>query len=433
MRRVLLFLILGVALVAVAWALANLPGHVTASIGSFTIETSAGFAILALVVLFGLVLLLLRMLGFVAGLPQASAGWQRRRRLELGEKAVTRALVALAASDQWDARRESRKARQLLGASPRTLQLIAEAGRLSGREDEAEEAFKALTKYDEAKFLGLRGLLRQAIDRHDWNKADAIAREAEAARPGALWLRQQRAELALHTDNWAEAAELSSLDRPRASYLVAAADAEADPVRSVKLAKQAWKEDGAFSPAVLSYAHRLRSSGRESRAQAVVAEAWKRAPHPELADFAVGAGDTKPLTRFQMAKRLVAKNPAHAESRLLLGRLAMEAGLTGEARHQADAARAEGVNQRRLWLLIAELDEKERGDTEVGRASQRDALRRAALADPDPAWQCERCRLQFPKWSARCSSCGAVGMLRWQSGPRAQIVSLPVVSLPVVA
>ena len=54
----------------------------------------------------------------------------------------------------------------------------------------------------------------------------------------------------------------------------------------------------------------------------------------------------------------------------------MEAGLTGEARHQADAARAEGVNQRRLWLLIAELDEKERGDTEEGRASQRDALRR---------------------------------------------------------
>jgi HemY protein len=428
MRRVLLFLVIGVALIAAAWALANLPGYVTASIGSITVETSAGFAILTLVVLFGVGLLLLRMLGFVAGLPQAGAGWQRRRRLELGEKAVTRALVALAASDQWDARREARKARQLLGASPQTLQLIAEAGRLSGREDEAEEAFRALTKYEDAKFLGLRGLLRQAIDRHDWNKADAIAREAELAHPGTIWLRQQRAELALHTENWAEAAELSGLDGPRASCLVAAADSEADPVRATRLAKQAWKEDGAFTPAVLSYARRLRSSGHERRAQAVVAEAWKRAPHPELVDFAAGAADTNPLTRFQMAKRLVAKNPAHPESRLLLGRLAMEAGLTGEARHQTDAARADGVNQRRLWLLIAELDEKERGDTEEGRASQRDALRRAAVADPDPAWQCERCRSQSLKWSARCLSCGAVGMLRWQAGPRTQIVSLPVVA-----
>ena len=427
MRRVFLFLVIGIAVIAAAWALANLPGHVTAAIGSTTIETSAGFAILALVVLFGVVLLLLRAFGVIVGLPEAGAGWRRRRRLKSGEKAVTRVLVALAAGEQREARTEALRARQLLGASPQTLLLIAEAGRLSGREDEAEEAFRALTKYEDAKFLGLRGLLRQAIDRRDWGAAETIAREAEVAHPGTAWLRQQRAELALHTDNWAEAAELSRLDGPRATYYIAAADAEADPVRATRLAKQAWKEDESFTPAVLSYARRLRSSGHESRAQASVAEAWRRAPHPELADFALAAAKD-PLARFQLAKRLVAKNPTHPESRLLLCREAMEAGLTGEARHQADAARAEGVNQRRLWLLIAELDEKERGDTEEGRASQRDALRRAAVADPDPAWQCAHCHTEFPKWSAKCASCGGVGTLRWHTGPQTQIVSLPVVA-----
>jgi HemY protein len=76
MRRVVLFLIIGIAIIAAAWALASLPGHVTAAIGSITIETSAGFAILALVLLFGVVLLLLRVFGVVVGLPEAGAGWR---------------------------------------------------------------------------------------------------------------------------------------------------------------------------------------------------------------------------------------------------------------------------------------------------------------------------------------------------------------------
>lgn len=425
MRKVFVFLVVAVAVIAAAWALANLPGHVSASIGSLTIETSAAFAILALLILFGVALALTRILAAVFGLPRTGASWRRGRRLKLGEKSVTRVLVALAAGEQKEATKEARRAHQLLGESPQTLLLVAEAGRLSGHEDKAEEAFRALTKQEDAKFLGFRGLLRQAVDRRDWEQAKEIAREAEAAHPGTAWLRQQRVELAIQTDNWAEAAELSSLGGPRAIYYIAAADAEADPGRAVRLAKQAWKEARTFTPAVLSYARRLRAAGHESRAQSCVAEAWKVAPHSDLAEFAL-ARDAEGLARFQRAKRLVAKNLADPESRLLLGKVAMEAGLTGEARHQAEAAREDGVNQRRLWLLIAEIEEQERGDTEEGRQAQQVALRRAAVADPDPFWQCTSCHLDAAHWSVKCSSCGAVGTLKWATGR--QLISLPKVA-----
>ena len=128
-------------------------------------------------------------------------------------------LVALAAGEQGAARKEARRARNLLGDSPQTLLLVAEAGRLSGREDEAEEAFRALTKQKDARFLGLRGLLRQAVDRRDWPEALVIAKQAEAAHPGTVWLRQQRAELALQTENWAEALELIGPDPRRHDLL----------------------------------------------------------------------------------------------------------------------------------------------------------------------------------------------------------------------
>jgi len=296
---------------------------------------------------------------------------------------------------------------------------------LSGREDEAEEAFQALTKQKDAKFLGFSGLLRQAVDRRDWSEALVIAKQAEAAHPGTAWLRQQRAELALQTENWAEALELTGPDPRRPTYYVAAADAEADPTRALSFAKHAWKQDPGFTPAVLAYATRLRATGREKRALACVADAWKRAPHPDLATFAL-ALEPSNLARAQAAKRLVAGNPNHPESRLLLARVALDAGLTGEARHQVEIAESEGIKQRRLCLLLAEIEEQERGDTEAGRLAQRDALRRAATAEPDPHWQCTNCHTDHALWHPKCDTCGSVGTVQWTSGVRTS--GLPVLT-----
>jgi HemY protein len=302
--------------------------------------------------------------------------------------------------------------------------LVAEAARLSGRESEAEEAFRALTKQEDARFLGWRGLLRQAVDRRDWPEALVIAKQAEAAHPGTAWLRQQRAELALQTENWAEALELIGPDPRRPSYYVAAANAESDPKRALKFSKQAWKQDPGFAPAAIAYAGRLRSAGYEKRAQAIIVGAWKRAPQPELASFALAVA-SDPLARVQAAKRLVAGNPSHPESRLLLARVELDAGLTDDARQQVEIVQNEGVHQRRVYLLLAEIEEQDRGDTEAGRLAQRDALRRAATAEPDPHWECTNCHASHAVWHAKCPTCASLGTIQWLQAER--VSSLPAI------
>ena len=412
MLKVVLFLLGSAAIIAFAWFLAGIPGHVTASIGSVTIETSAPIAILMLGLLVLAILIILRVLRWIRGIPRAGGQWRQRRRIAVGERSVTRVLVALATGEQGTARKEAKRARLLLGDSPQTLLLVAEAGRMAGREDEAEEAFRALTTHKDAVFLGLRGLLRQAVDRRDWPEALAIAKRAEAARPGVAWLRQQRAELALQTEDWAEALELVGSDPRRPTYYVAAANAEADPIRALSFARQAWKQNPAFPPAALAYASRLRSNGQERRAQRCITEAWKRAPHPDLAAFAL-APERDNLARAQAAKRLAAVNPGHPESRLLLARVAVDAGLIGEARHQVELAEADGVNQRRLFLILAEVEELERGDTEAGRIAQRQALRNAAVAPAGPVWQCTSCHTTHAAWHPKCDACDHVGTIQW--------------------
>jgi HemY protein len=331
-------------------------------------------------------------------------------------------LLALGAGEGDNARREAARARRLIGDTPQTLLLAAEAGRLAGQEAEAEAAFRALASRSDAAFLGLRGLLRQAIARQDWTEAAVLARQAEAAHPGAAWLRAERGELARRTGAWAEALALADADAPKAALAAAAADAAPDPTQGLRFAKQAWEEDPSLAPAALAYARRLRASGREARVQDVIRRSWARAPHPDLAEFALTAF-TDPAVRLKEAQRLAQENPDHPETQLMLARASLEAGNVADARRHAEAANATGLNQRRLWLLMADIAEAE-GEGPAAEIAQRDALRRAANAEPDPVWQCAACGTLLPGWRAACPACGAAGSVRW-GRPGAEARPLP--------
>jgi HemY protein len=415
MRRVLYVLVTCAVVLAVAWALAALPGRVSAEFGGTTVEMGTPIAALGLLLVFVALYAAFRMLGGMLRLRGSAARWDAERHRRRGDVAVSRALVALAAGDKGDARREAGRARRLLGDTPQTLLLAAEAGRLAGRDDEAEDAFRRLADRPDAAFLGYRGLIRQALTRQDWTEAAALARQAEATHPGADWLRHQRARLAIRAGHWTEALDLADNDIARAALAAGAADAEQDLARGTKLAREAWKADASLAPAALAYAARLRADGREPRAQAVIRHSWAIEPHPDLAEFAL-APVTDRLARAQAAQRLAEANPEHAESRLLLARTALDAGLTGEARHQTTLARSAGLNQRRFWLLQAEIEEADQGGNDAGRLAARDALRQAATADADPEWRCAECHTSHAAWHPACTSCGTAGSLRWMPG-----------------
>jgi HemY protein len=415
MRRIAKTLFWGVLVLAAAWLIASLPGRVSLDAGPYTVETSDSIALTALLLLFVAIYVVFRLIAVTFRITRFHSLWRSGRRRSAGDQAVTRALVALAAGEKADARREASRARALLGDTPQTLLLSAEAGRLAGRDDEAQAALHALAARKDAGFLGLRGLLANAIAHENWSEAAALARQAEAAHPGAAWLRHERAQLAIRAGDWAEALTLSGHGSARAALSVGAAMAQANPDQAERLARQALKADPSFTPAVLAHAAQLRARGREKRAQGVLAEGWKRAPHPDIAALAL-APVTDKLARAQAAAQLTAGAPDHPETHLLLARTSLDAGVTGEARRHLEAARKTGLNQRRAWLLQAELEEEERGDTEAGRLAQRDALRRAAGADPDPEWRCESCHTPQPVWRAACPVCLTPGSLVWDAG-----------------
>ena len=413
MRAAIRFLIVAAIAVVIAWAVSLLPGTVAATIGDLTYEASTPVTVLLAAILFVLLYVLFRLLGALVRGPRRLRRWRSGRTRARGDAAVTRALVALAAGDAATARREAERVRASLGDQPVALLLAASAGRLAGHEAEAETAFQALAARPDAAFLGLRGLLRQALARGDLDTAADLARRAEAAQPGAAWLRAERLQIALRTGAWQDALRLAPPEgaAQRAALGAAAADVAADASEARRLAKTGWEADPTFAPAALAYARRLRVAGKERVVQEVLRRAWAAAPQPALAEFALEP-QADPLVRVKAGQAFVQGAPASPDSQLLLARLALDAGLFGEAHRYLAAASASGLRERRLYVLKADLAEAEDDPT-----AARDALREAATAAPDPEWRCSACGTVQRAWEPVCPACGTAGSIAWSSAP----------------
>ena len=300
-------------------------------------------------------------------LPGIAARWDAERDRRRGDVAVGRALLALAAGDKADARREAGRARAVAGrhpANPAAGRRGRSAGRprRRGRGRVPPPGGPARCRFPRPSRPAAAGADAAGLDRG-----------RRAGPPGRSGPSRRRSGCGASVPGWRSAPatgprrSTSPTTTPRALPWP-----RARPMRSkTRRARRNWRgRRGRRTPAWRRPRWPTRPGcaprGARRRAQAVIRHSWALAPHPDLAAFALARSPTG-WRRAQAAQRLAEANPDHAESRLLLARTALDAGLTGEARHQATLARDAGLNQRRLWLLLAEIEEAEHGDTEAGR------------------------------------------------------------------
>jgi HemY protein len=412
MRRAIWIFVVLALFVGAAWQLRQMGGSVDIRVGELEIGVSLPILLVALLALFLVLHGLLVLIRWLGGWPARMRLRRMLRRRSEGDEAVTRALVALAAGRGEAARLEVRRARNRLGDTPQTLLLAAEADRAAGRDHDAVEIYRSLSEREDARFLGLRGLLRDAMQRENWPEALRLAREAEAIEPNATWLRAERATLALRSHDWQEALALGAPDAPQAAIALAAAAESTDPEKAAALEKQAFTADPGFAPAALAHADRLTATGNARRAKGVLERAWEAAPHPDLGTAYLG-DETDPLARMKAAEHLTHRNRAHGESRLLLARTALQAGLTGRARSELEALIASGQADRRAYLLMVELEKLEQGEGPAGQAAEAKWLRGAATAPAAPGWKCANCGTEHRVWKPVCDHCGTVGRIGW--------------------
>jgi HemY protein len=295
-----------------------------------------------------------------------------------------------------------------------------------------------MLKNPETAFLGLRGLLNQALARGDRGEALRLAGEAHSQRPEAGWAAKALLDLELEEGRWADArrsaraaARLKSITpdearRIEAVTLLAEAEAEREPARAFSIARDAAKLLPDFVPTVAIEANAAFRAGRLRDAEKLIEKAWARGlAHPNLAAiYAALKPDEAPVDRARRFEKLAALKPDAEESRLALAETALAAGLWGQARQALDALLGAGAkSSARLARLMARLEEGERGDLVAARRW----LLQAAEAAGDPAWVCGRCNAAAAEWHARCASCGAFDRQSWREAAR---VAPPALAAP---
>ena len=412
-----------------AW-LARHPGVVTIHWQDYTVETSVGVLLAALALLALVLAGIVLVFAWARGLPSLFGRGRRDSRRRQGYLALARGLVAVAAGDPGEARRQAKRADELLAEQPALTKLLsAQAAQLDGDDGAARRYFAQMLKQRETEFLGVRGLLTIAEHEGDAERALALARRADELRPGTPWVVDKRFQLEIAAGDWRAAEETAraalkrnAMPEARAKRLRAVVllersrAAAADGMREKALAhaEKAHALDPHFAAASLRIAALLVEAGEERRARRAIEAAWALKRHPLLAELyrRLDAKDDA-LHRLKHIETLAALAPDDRCSHIAIARAALDAKLWGQARKHLKAAMATGLTSGTARLM-AELEEAEHQDGAAARAW----LARAAEAEAEPGWLCTRCGAQSDAWSARCGYCGAFDALDWKSPPR---------------
>src|SRR6266404_5267827 len=138
----------------------------------------------------------------MVGSPLVFLRRRRERRRRSGYRALTQGMVAVAAGDPHEAQRYARKADALLAEPPLTLLLSAQAAQLEGDETAAKKFFTAMLDRPETEFLGLRGLLNQALRVGDRGTALRLTQRAMTLRPNTPWVVESLFDLEAREGRW---------------------------------------------------------------------------------------------------------------------------------------------------------------------------------------------------------------------------------------
>jgi len=430
MIRALFFFAVVFGLIWGTLTLTDYPGAVSLEWAGWRIDTSFAVLLGAVAVISLAVALTYRFWLFLRRSPgEIKTNWTAKRR-QRGYQALTRGMVAVAAGDADEARRQAKRADALLDEPPLTMLVSAQAAQMRGDEDAAGTFFAAMIKRPETEFLGLRGLFNQAIKRGDKTEALSLARRAHRLQPKSTWVADSMFDLQISTGQWLDA-RVTSDDLQRRKLIDSATAKRRKAVLNYQLGLEA-REQGDLSaaedhlrdaiklapdfvPAVVDLAARWVNGGKSPKAVKIIEDSWATGPHPTLLEpYWMACGATDALDRVRAAKKLIQLNPGHPESRIALARASLEARLWGEARQSLDMALAEtSPSPGRVCRMMAELEESENADQ--GRA--REWLVRASQASADPVWVCDHCGNGVGEWSVTCGKCGEFDSFYWRSPP----------------
>lgn len=397
---------------------------------------------LALWLLWKLFNLLVAIVRFFAGDETALSRYWNRSQERRGFDALSEGLIAMAEGDGRTAMSRTRKAERLLARPDLTNLVMAQAAIANGEDETAKSYYKVMASEQKTAFVGVKGLLAQALEKGETDRALKLAQHAFTLKPKSPEVMSTLFGLQSTEDDWSGAREtLGAMTRanalPRdiahrreAVLMLAEAHAAIDDDNTEKardLALRANKKSPGLAPAAVMAARLTAKSDSSRRAARILKEAWRQAPHPDIAAaFAELVPEETPAERRKRFRDLTKSAPDHVETRMLEAELALADNDFVEAKILAEKLVVDHPTARSLSIMAAA--EKGGGGDD---ATIRGWLAKAISAARGPQWICDNCGAHHRQWAPTCDSCEAFDTLTWRDDKGETATEQPAAMLPL--
>jgi HemY protein len=342
MIRLLTFILITAVLVFCTFWFADNPGSMTIVWLGYRFDGSIGMVTLGLLALTTILVLAWRGCTIIANSP----GWLGRllgsRRRKKGQQALTMGLLELASGDVRQALKHTRAVDRYLEDDTLTRLLTAQAAELDGNNDAAKRQFEAMLEKPDSAFFGLRGLLQLSLKADNREAALDYAERAHRLRPRNPAVIVTLFDLLLTSKRWDRALSLlvdaqkasvfgeEELTHRRALLITAKAEdaiAAGENAEAIKLLRKALNGAADFTGAAVLLAGLYRDIKQENKTREVVTQSWRVAPSAALGAIFRETLTGDPLAKVKAVEKLVATNPDHVESQIILAEAALEADL----------------------------------------------------------------------------------------------------------
>ena len=425
MIRLLLFLIVLSLVATIVFFLKHSGGEVVIELAHYRIETSMVFLVLATIALFIVFAWLVHMLIWLKNYPLHQGKLYIIKKKEAGLNALLEGFAALAAEDAIHARKLSRIASRKLGKAPLVDLLEAQLAVLQQDSNKAKIHYTAMLQHKNTRLAAMKGLLIQAHQEKQFDKAVVLAEEALTISPNASWALITLSAIYKKTHNWQKAEQISYLAAEKKLLtkeqlkhelaIFAYARSRENLKRENKkealaLAKRACQLQPCFVVFSVYYAEQLLAWGKKARAVALLEKAWKFFPYPGISKlYQKIFSDEKPEKQLKKAERLLKIHPQAVEGHLYVAKLALSQRHFSKARNHLKFA-LNSYETAEICTLMADIERQEQNDETV----VNQWLRRAEFSNPIPKWICQHCNNAQNDWSPNCHHCQAFDQLQWQ-------------------
>ena len=442
LSKIVIFVVAVAALSLGAIYLLEADGGVRVAVLGNEYNFSPIVSVIALIVLFGVVWLLVKVVSFLHALwrfmngdDTAISRFFARNKERRGFDALSQGMMALASGEGQLALTKAEKAEKYLDRPELTNLLTAQAAELAGDRKKAEETYRKMVTNDATRFVGVRGIMKQKLADGDTETALKLAHKAFALKPKHSETQDTLLKLQAQKEDWSGArktldAKLKYGSLPRdvhkrrgAVLALSEARKELDEEQTLE-AREAAIEANRLSPdlipAAVMAANGYLEKGQKKYATRVLKKAFETEPHPELAAaFAAVEPDESPTDRIKRFKTFTKSQASHPETRMLEAELLIAAEDFPAAR-RALGDLFESDPTARSAALMAAIERGEGADDSVVQGW----LARAITSPRGPQWVCDNCQFLHSDWKPVCNNCEAFDTLAWKRPPATEI-SLP--------